>query len=319
MAKKKASIDVEGHSISLSNLDKLIYPHFNKAQVIDYYIHIADYLLPHVKNRPVTLKRFPDGVGGKFFYEKDAPRFTPDWVETFPVPRRTGRRDIRYILINNLATLVWLSTLANLEIHPFLHRAPHIDRPTYVVFDLDPGDGADILSCCRVAMIVHETLKQMKLQSFVKVSGSKGLQLYVPLNTATNYGATAGFAKTLAEVLEQQHPALIVSSMDKARRRRKVFIDWSQNSDFKTTVSVYSLRAKTDTPYVSLPVEWVEIQTALDAEDSKQLYFTPAIALERLAKTGDLFHPVLTLKQKLPSAVDTSLRKTKKTPRAAVL
>jgi bifunctional non-homologous end joining protein LigD len=271
-----------------------------------------------VKNRPVTLKRFPDGVSGKFFYEKDAPRFTPDWVETFPVPRRTGQGgEIRYILINNLATLVWLATLANLEIHPFLHRVPHIDRPTSVVFDLDPGEGADILTCCRVAMIAHETLKQMGLQSFVKVSGSKGLQLYAPLNTTTDYAKTATFAKTLAELLEQQHPALIVSSMDKARRRHKVFIDWSQNSDFKTTVGVYSLRAKTEVPHVSLPVEWTDIQTALDAEDSKQLYFTPETALERLGKTGDLFHPILTLKQKLPSAIKTAPRQTRKAPRAA--
>jgi bifunctional non-homologous end joining protein LigD len=306
MARKSQSqrLTVEGREIAVSNLDKVLFAdgHHTKGDVIDYYIRIAKYLLPHLHNRPVTLKRFPDGAQGPFFYEKDAPSFTPDWVQTFPVPRRTAAGDIRYILINDLATLVWLANLANLEIHPFLHQVPHLDRPTSVVFDLDPGEGADILNCAQVAFLMRDLFAQFALKSVVKVSGSKGLQLYVPLNSSgVTYAATEPFAKSVAMLLEERHPDLVVSEMAKPRRRKKVFVDWSQNSDFKTTVGVYSLRAKTAVPYVSLPVEWDELQAAMDSGDAKKLYFTPGVALERVAKMGDLFKSVLKLKQKLPS------------------
>jgi bifunctional non-homologous end joining protein LigD len=303
VANKKDELIVSGRRIPVSNLDKVLYPggHFTKAKVIDYYIRIANYLLPHLKSRPVTLKRFPYGIYGEFFYEKDAPTFTPDWVQTFPVPRRERNGpDIRYILINDLATLVWLANLTNLELHPFLHRAPHIRKPDGLVFDLDPGEGANILTCARVALMLRELLVELKLKSLVKVSGAKGLQLYVPLNTRASYDQTQTFARAIATLLAQQHPNLIVAAMSKALRKRKVFIDWSQNDDYKTTVGVYSLRAKYHRPYVSVPIEWVELEDAISERAEKSLYFTPEAALTRAEKFGDLFAPALRLKQKLP-------------------
>jgi bifunctional non-homologous end joining protein LigD len=302
----KQVLNVEGRDVSVSNLDKVLYPAqgFTKAQVIDYYIRVAPYLLPHLKNRPVTLKRYPNGVRGEHFYEKDAPSFTPDWVQTFGVPRRTGGSDINYILINDLPTLVWSSNLANLEIHPFLHRAPEIDQPTTLAFDLDPGEGADLLTCTEVAFLLKDLLDGMKLQSFAKVSGSKGVQVYVPLNSKAAYALTRPFAKSIAEMLERERPSLIVSEMAKNLRKGKVLIDWSQNADFKTTVGVYSLRAKQDIPYVSAPVTWDELRGALQNKKTKPLYFEPEAALERFAKLGDLFEPVLKVRQKLPGAAD---------------
>lgn len=296
----RQALEVEGHAIAVSNLDKRLYPSgFTKAQVIDYYIRVSPHLLPHLKDRPVTLKRYPDGVRGEFFYEKDAPGFTPEWVKTFPVPRREGGSDIRYILINDLATLVWCANLANLEIHPFLHRVPEL-RPSYIVFDLDPGPGADVLSCAEVAFLLRERFERMKLACFPKVSGSKGIQVYVPLNTPVTYAETQPFARSMAEALAREHPDRIVAEMAKVLRHGKVFIDWSQNSDFKTTIGVYSLRAKRDKPYVSLPVGWEELKTAVQKRDPESLYFEAEAALSRVAKVGDLFAPVLMLQQRLP-------------------
>ncbi len=304
-ARKEQTLDIQGRRLKVSNLDKILYPvaGFTKGQVIDFYIRVSPWLLPHLKNRPVTLKRYPDGITGEFFYEKDAPGYTPDWVETFPVPRRSGGEPIRYILINDLATLVWCANLANLEIHPFLHKAPHIDQPTYIVFDLDPGEGAAILQCAEVAFLLKDVLDHLKLESFAKVSGSKGIQVYVPLNSDVTYSATQPFARAMAQLLERQNPAKVVSEMAKAERVKKVFVDWSQNSDFKTTVGVYSLRAKRQHPFVSMPVTWDELRAALDKGDSGALYWQPPAALERLEEAGDLFAPVLKLKQQLPAEV----------------
>ena len=317
MATKRQHVKVGRRSVEISNLDKLMYPghRFTKARVIDYYIRIAPYLLPHLKNRPVTMKRFPEGVFGEFFYEKDAPNFTPTWVKTFPVPRRggsqtVGQTDIRYILINDLPTLVWVANLANLEIHPFLHRVPKIDQPTAVAFDCDPGEGADVLTCARVALMLRDLLRELKLESYVKVSGSKGLQLYVPLNSKITYDVTQPFAKAVAELLAEREPKIIVSEMPKAYRTKKVFIDWSQNDDYKTTVSVYSLRAKIYKPFVSLPVDWDELELALKKKDGERLYFDPDEALKRVEKVGDLWADVNTLVQKLPSAFPSYLKKT---------
>ena len=308
---KQQQVKIDGRTIKLSNLEKVLYPggRVTKAEVIDYYIRISKYLLPHLKNHPVTLKRFPEGVHGEFFYEKDAPGFTPGWVKTFRVPRKESvGPDIRYILISDVATLVWLANLANLEIHPFLHRVPHINRPGSMVFDCDPGEGADVLSCARVALILRDVLQELGLNSFVKVSGSKGLQVYVPLNTAVTYEQTQPLAKALAELLARREPKLIVSQMAKAVRKKKVFIDWSQNADFKTTIGVYSLRAKTHRPYVSLPVTWDELGSALKQNDAKRLYFRPEEALVRVEKVGDLFAPVLTKRQQLPREIVRSLQ-----------
>ncbi|HJY30028.1 MAG TPA: non-homologous end-joining DNA ligase, partial [Pyrinomonadaceae bacterium] len=303
MARKTEQVTVGRRRIEVSNLDKLLYPgtRFTKAKVIDYYINVSKYLLPHLKNRPVTLKRFPEGVFGEAFYEKDAPAFTPGWVKTAPVPRReTPGPDIQYILINDLPTLVWVANLATLEIHPFLHTAAHLNRPTAVVFDCDPGEGANILDSARVALMLREVLQGLGLESHVKVSGSKGLQVYVPLNSAVTYEETQPFAEGIARLLAQQEPKLIVWQMPKRLRTKKVFIDWSQNAEYKTTVSVYSLRAKTHRPYVSLPVEWDEVSDALESKDAEALFFTPEETIERLKVTGDLFKPVLTKVQKFP-------------------
>lgn len=311
MARKSEQVTIGRRRIELSNLDKLLYPgtRFTKAKVIDYYIKVSKYILPHLKNRPITLKRFPEGVFGEAFYEKDAPAFTPRWVKTVPVPRReTPGPDIQYILINDLPTLVWVANLATLEIHPFLHTAARIDRPTAVVFDCDPGEGANILDSARVAMMLRELLQRLGLESYVKVSGSKGLQVYVPLNSAVTYEETQPFAEGIAKLLAQQEPELIVWQMPKRLRTKKVFIDWSQNAEYKTTVSVYSLRAKTHRPYVSLPVTWDEISDALESNDAEALFFTPEEAIKRVEDAGDLFKPVLTKVQKFSGELQRYFR-----------
>lgn len=304
MARKTEQVRVGRRLVPVSNLDKVLYPgeKFTKAKVIDYYVRISKFLLPHVKDRPVTLKRFPDGVFGEPFYEKDAPAFTPTWVRTVPVPRReTPGGDIRYIVIDDLPTLVWLANLASLEIHPFLHHASRLNRPTSIVFDCDPGEGANILDCARVALMLREVLHELGLESQVKVSGSKGLQVYVPLNSPVTYDETQPLAKALAELLAEREPKLIVSEMPKRLRTKKVFIDWSQNAEYKTTVGVYSLRAKTHRPYVSLPVRWDELEAALKSREVDELFFTPNEAIERAEKLGDLFKPVLKKVQRLPA------------------
>lgn len=296
-------------------------PGFTKGQVIDYYVRVAPFMLPHLKNHPLTLKRYPDGIHGQHFYEKDAPSHTPPWVKIAPMPRRGGGDDIRFILINDLPSLVWAANLASLEMHILLAKAPRLNKPTSIVFDLDPGEPATILDCCVVASKIREVLKNLGLQSFVKTSGSKGLQLYIPLNTAVTYEQTQPFAKSLAELMERNHPDLVVSSMAKELRRGKVFIDWSQNSDFKTTVCVYSLRAKKEQPFVSLPFTWEEMTKACRKENPESLYLDADKALHRLEKIGDVFAPVLELKQKLPRDFAKALTATapSPTPRKKVL
>lgn len=294
-------VDVNGRGVSVSNLTKVLYPSgFTKGQVIDFYIRASDYLLPHLRGRPVTLKRYPNGVKAGHFYEKNAPEFTPEWIRTFEIPRRSGESNIRYVLIDDLPSLVWSANLANLEMHPFLSCVPEIQRPTFVVFDLDPGEGADILDCAAIAFLLRDQLKTMGLECYAKVSGSKGIQVYVPLNTAASYEQTRPFARAVAEFLERAHPDEVVSKMAKPARKAKVFIDWSQNADFKTTVCVYSLRAKADRPYVSIPVTWEELRSATRRRKAAALYFDPEAALQRLEAKGDLFAPVLRAKQKLP-------------------
>jgi bifunctional non-homologous end joining protein LigD len=300
-----AVLQIGRRSIRLSNPDKVLYPAvgFTKRQVVDYYVAVARYLLPHLEGRPVTLKRYPDGTKGQHFYEKDAPTFTPDWVKTFPVPRRGGGPDINYIVIDDVTTLAWCATLANLEIHPFLHVVPRLDVPTAVVFDLDPGQGRDVLSCAEVAFLLRQALDGVGLKAFPKVSGSKGLQLHVPLNTLVTYDETQRFALTTAQAVERAEPRLVITDMSKARRVGKVFIDWSQNSDYKTTVAVYSLRGKREAPFVSMPVRWEELEDAVTKRNADALYFDPDTALRRLQDVGDLFLPVLRLEQRLPESV----------------
>ena len=297
---KKTEVDVDGRRLELSNLEKIFYPKvkFTKAQVIDYYARVASVLLPHLKNRPVSLKRYPDGVTRPYFFEKQAPSHRPKWIETTPVESEDRRID--YCMINDLAALVWASNLANLELHTFLHCAPKIEIPTMLGFDLDPGEGTDILLCAQVGLWIRDLLERLGIESFPKTSGSKGLQLYVPLNTPVSYDKTKAFAHALAELLESEHPDQIVSKMQKKLRVGKVFVDWSQNDEHKTTVTVYSLRAN-DRATVSTPVSWEEVELALQQKDSNRLVFESDDVLERIEKNGDLFEPVLRLKQKLPS------------------
>ena len=281
--------------------EKQMFPgNFTKADVLDYYLRIAPLLLPHFKNRPVALKRFPDGVRGRSYWDKDVPSFAPSWVKTAPVWRVSGESQIHYVVVADVKTLAWLANIAALELHPFLHRAADVERPTSIVFDLDPGPPADILSCAEVALLLREPLDALGLQSFLKVSGSKGLQLYVPLNSPITYAQTQPFARAMAESLAESHPALVVAEMARDLRQGKVFIDWSQNATHKTTVGVYSLRAKHDRPYVSLPITWAELERALKTRDAPSLFWDAKEALARVEKVGDLFAPVLAVKQKLP-------------------
>lgn len=295
------AVEVEGKRLNLSNLDKVLYPSagFTKSQVIDYYARIAPALLPHLSGRPVTMKRYPDGVDGEYFYEKNAPKHRPDWVKTAPIWSRGNRRHINYLLVEDLPTLTWLANLASLEIHPSLAKAEDIDCPTMMVFDLDPGPPANILQCAQVGLWLREIFDHWGLESFPKTSGSKGLQIYIPLNTATSYDVTKPFAHALARLLEHDHPKLVVSDMKKELRKGKVFVDWSQNDEHKTTVSVYSLRAR-ERPTVSTPVTWDEVERALAKKDASLLVFEAPQVLERFEKMGDLHAPVLKLKQKLP-------------------
>ncbi len=301
-ASKRTTLDIEGTSVDVSNLQKMMYPKtgFTKGDVIDYYIRISEYLLPHLKNRPITLKRYPEGVDGFFFYEKQCPAHRPKWVKTTTVPKTRGG-EIHYCVMNDLPALVWAANLADLELHTFLHKAPAIHRPTTIAFDLDPGPPADILQCCEVGLLLKGVFDSLGLKSFPKTSGSKGLQVYVPLNTpSATYEKTKTFAHRLAEVLEEQAPKLVVSRMQKNLRRGKVLVDWSQNDDHKTTVNVYSLRAK-ERPTVSTPVTWDEVRTAHKKKNAQLLVFETKDVLKRVERHGDLFADVLTLKQKLPA------------------
>ncbi len=295
MASQRVQVDVEGRTLSLSNLDKVMYPAvgFTKGQVIDYYTRIAPVLLPHLRDRPLTLKRYPNGVEGKFFYEKNCPSHAPEWVRREAVS--TGSKLIDFCICDDLPTLVWAANLADLELHPSLSLAAPIERPTMMAFDLDPGPGAGLPQCAEVALLLRDTLSQLGLECCVKTSGSKGLQVYVPLNVDdVDYDhGTKRLSQGIARLLEGRHPKLIVSVQKKELRKGKVLIDWSQNDEHKTTVCVYSLRAK-DRPTVSTPLRWEEL------DDPDSLVFDAAQVLERMEEHGDLFAPVLELHQELP-------------------
>ena len=302
---KKSELIVDNRKLQVSNLDKVLYPKadFTKAQVIDYYIRIAPVLLPHLKDRPLTMKRYPDGVEGQFFYEKNCPVHRPKWVQTAKVWSEGNQRIMQYCLANDLPTLVWAANLADLELHTSLSRKNNIERPTMMVFDLDPGAPADIVQCCQVGLWLRELLAKMKLKAFPKTSGSKGLQVYVPLNTAVTYEQTKGLSRSLAQNLEREHPDRVTSNMSKALRKGKVFVDWSQNDQHKTTICVYSLRAK-EQPTVSTPVTWNEVESCLKKKKADLLKFRCDQTIARVEKQGDLFEPVETLKQKLPKSWD---------------
>jgi len=298
---KPSVVEIEGKHLSLTNLDKVLYPAtgFTKGQVIDYYARIAPVLLPHLKDHPLTLKRYPGGVEEEFFFEKNATKHRPDWVKTAPIWSEGNQRNVNYILANDLPTLIWIANLAAIELHPSLSLAKDIASPRSMVFDLDPGAPANIVQCCQVGMWLRDIFEHFGLQSFPKTSGSKGLQIYVPLNSATSYEVTKPFAHALARLLENEHRDLVVSDMKKQLRVGKIFVDWSQNDQHKTTISVYSLRAR-EHPTVSTPVKWEEVEQALTKKDATLLVFEASQVLDRVQKMGDLFELLLKLKQKLP-------------------
>ena len=300
-------VEIEGRQLKLSNLEKVLYPEagFTKGEVIDYYMRIAPALLRQIKGRPLTLKRYPNGVAGQYFYEKQCPSHRPPWVQVAPVWSGHNERTINFCLVEDLPTLIWVANLASLELHTALHRAAGSKgtqdetwRPDMVVFDLDPGEPAAFAECARVGLWLRESLDGLGLVCFPKTSGSKGLQVYVPLNTPVTYDQTKDFARALAQIGERALPKLVVSNMAKELRKGKVLVDWSQNDDHKTTVSVYSLRAR-PAPTVSAPLQWAEVEGAADGGPGARIEAGEAV--RRLEADGDLFAPLLELEQRLPA------------------
>ena len=276
----------------------MLYPAagFHKAEVIDYYVRVAPAILPHLQGRGITLRRYPDGVDGTSFFEKRCASHRPDFVQVAlgPGDRRGG---IEYCVLGDTASLAWAANMAGLEIHvPMARTADDVETPTMVVFDLDPGEPATITECCQVALDIRDVLGRLGFELFPKTSGSKGLQLYLPLNTPATHEGASGFALAVAQLLEKHHPDRVLSQMTKALRTGKVFVDWSQNSRHKTTIGPYSLRARPQ-PTVSTPVTWDEVD---DAAGGAPLSFTAPEVLERVDALGDLFAPTLTLEQELP-------------------
>jgi bifunctional non-homologous end joining protein LigD len=297
------SMTVAGRDLKFSNPDKVLYPQtgFTKGEMIEWYGQAAEVLLPHLRGRPLTLKRFPDGVEGKHFYEKRCPKHRPDWVQTAAIWSERHKGEIEYCLVEDLPTLLWTANLAGIELHPSLSLAAAIERPTAMVFDLDPGAPAGVLDCAQVAVWIRGLFEQLGLSSYPKTSGSKGIQVYVPLDPEdSSYEQTKPFARQVAETLEQRFGDRVVSRMTKAKRPGKVLVDWSQNDQHKTTVCVYSLRAKAQ-PTVSTPLEWEELEAALVSGDPEQLVFDHAEVLARIAAKGDLFAPLLSERQRLPA------------------
>lgn len=308
---ERTTVTVAGRELSLSNLDKVLYPAAGttKAAVIDYYVQVAPVLLGHLRGRPLTMLRFPDGVDGNRFFEKRCPGHRPDWVATVALGgegsgRRSGKR-VEHCDIRDLPALVWVANLASLELHTSLARAPATEQPTMVVFDLDPGAPAGMVACCRVALRLREVFDRLRLEARAKTSGSKGLQVYVPVNTPVTYDQTRTFALAVAQLLERAHADLVLTSMNKELRRGKVFIDWSQNSLTKTTVCVYSLRARSR-PTVSTPVTWDEVADAAAADGGDPLRFEADQVLARIDAHGDLFAATLDVEQQLPQLQTTA-------------
>ncbi len=299
-------VEVEGRQLKLSNFDKVLYPEagFTKGQVIDYYTRVAPALLPHLAGRPVTFTRWPDGVEGQQFFEKNSARHAPEWVRrvTIPSPGSSkGRETLEMVVLENVADLAWSANLAALELHVPQWRVDDEGVPVLpdlLVLDLDPGPGAGIVECCAVADRLRARLLDDGLEPLVKTSGSKGMQVYAPI-TCEDALHPSRYAKELARELSAETPDDVVWRMEKALRPGKVLVDWSQNDDSKTTVCVYSLRAK-ERPTVSTPVEWDEVERALEEGDPELLSFDYRAVLERVEERGDLFAPVLSERQELP-------------------
>lgn len=298
--KAKTPVVVDGRELTLSNLGKVLWPKagFTKAHVIDYYRKIAPALLPHLRDRALTMKRYPDGVEGPFFYEKSCPAHAPEWVRRAGVYSETRGGDIEFCVIDDLASLIWTANMADLELHTYLSKVDDPLTPTMMVFDLDPGPGTDVVDCAKVAITLRGMLDDLGLESVAKTSGSKGMQVYVPLNTPTSYDDTKPLARALGELVEREQPRNITTSMKKLEREGRVFIDWSQNDDHKTTVCVYSLRAREE-PTVSTPLSWKETKRLAEG-DRALARFLPDEVIARYKRHGDLFEPALQLEQTLP-------------------
>jgi len=299
VAEPRTEVQVGGRTLSLSNLDKVLWPRTGttKGEAINYYARVAETLVPHLTGRPLTRVRFPDGVDGERFYEKRAPKGTPEWVNTAPVGMdKAGVID--FVVCDDTPTLIWLAQMGALELHPSLSKAATMECPSVVAFDLDPGPPAAIRECCLVALRVRELFGNFGLESFAKTSGSKGIQVYVPLNGEETYDTVKPFSQAVAQALEKAEPALVVSRMTKSLRIGKVLVDWSQNTRSKTTVAAYSLRAR-ERPTISTPVMWDEVESGASGDD--ELVFEAEDVLARIEEHGDLFGPVLELEQSLPA------------------
>jgi bifunctional non-homologous end joining protein LigD len=297
-------VEVDGRELKLTNLDKVLYPQagFTKGEVVDYYAKVADAIVPHLKGRAVTLRRFPEGVEDldSAFFEKRCPKHRPKWVKTTRVEAGPEAGKIDFCVCDGRPALVWMAQLAAIELHPSLSLGRAPTRPTVLAFDLDPGPPADVVDCCRVALRLHDMFSHFGLECFPKTSGSKGLQVYLPLNRKdVNYEVTKPFAKAIAQLLEKQTPDLVLSKMKKVEREGKVFVDWSQNHRSKTTIAVYSLRAR-ERPTASTPVTWDEVEAVADSGDGSNLVFEASEVLDRIEQHGELFAPVLDLEQELP-------------------
>jgi len=297
----RKSVKIAGKRLSLSNLEKDLYPHygFTKAHVLEYYRRISKFILPHLKDRALTLKRYPDGAGKEFFFEKRCPSYHPSWAKTANI-NRDDEEPMTVCLVNDLETLIWVENLASLELHVPLARFGSLESPDSIVFDLDPGDYANILSCARVALILRDLLSELRLATYVKTSGKKGLHVYVPLNRKeTTFENTKKFSKAVAKIVQKNYPDLVTARMAKEYRKAKVFINWSQNDSSKTMICVYSLRAR-EKPIVSFPLAWKELESLAGQGDPEKLQVLHSEALNRAEKQGDLFWEVLMKKQKLP-------------------
>ncbi|MGI5203803.1 non-homologous end-joining DNA ligase [Spirillospora sp. CA-108201] len=302
MSSKRTAVDVDGRQLSLSNLDKNLYPEFTKGEVIDYYARVAPVMLPHLRDRAATRIRWPDGVDGGKFFEKNAPSHTPDWVRTATIPTpgsSKGRDTLDFVVVDDLPTLVWCANLAALELHvPQWKVGPRgkVHTPDLVVFDLDPGPPATITEACRVAALLRDVLAEDGLDSYPKTSGKKGLHLYVPIEEPKEAGRTSEYARAAARRLAEENPDLVVAKMERRLRHGKIFVDWSQNNPAKTTVAPYSLRAA-DRPSVSTPITWDELESCEGAAD---LAFGPEDVLARVDEHGDLLEPLLKDHRPLP-------------------
>jgi bifunctional non-homologous end joining protein LigD len=305
MASRTAAgqLDVGGRRLTIRNLERVIFPQAGttKGELLDYYVRVADVMLAHLRDRLLHMHRYPEGVEGPRFWQKGCPDHKPEWLPTAPVWSRDKRSNIDYCVVNELAALLWAVNIGSIELHTSLHRIEDLHRPTVIAFDLDPGEGAGLLECCEVALRLRDLLAGVGLRSLPKTSGSKGLQVYVPMNTAISYAESKPAARSIAELLERDRPDAVVSRMAKSLRSGKVLVDWSQNTEHKSMVCAYSVRAKRR-PTVSTPVTWREVEDALDRGDADRLVFELGDVLERVDEHGDLFGPVLETRQSFPGA-----------------